>query len=184
MNPSYARNSLLAFPGSSQRVSGEIENEFSKYSVRMLDASLICVIDVCSAIVDQHNKAGNFTYFDVISLWKRTKSYEDRVLGLYHDVLSHLYQDTASLIGLPVTAKCSVQTTRFGNNRMSGDVGDFGGVTVSFTRVKAEGIKVILSLTNIFIYSRKLELMGDYFSTCSEGCSWDFTVSRNKHWVC
>jgi hypothetical protein len=123
--------SLLAFPGSSSKVSGEIENEFSKYSVRMLDASLTCVIDVCSAIIAQQNKAGNFAYYDVVSLWKRTKSYQDRVLGLYHDVLSYLYEENTSCLGLPPTAKSSAHTTRFGNNRMTGDVGNLSGVTVS-----------------------------------------------------
>ena len=97
----------------------------------MLDASLTCVIDVCSAIIAQQNKAGNFAYYDVVSLWKRTKSYQDRVLGLYHDVLSYLYEENTSCLGLPPTAKSSAHTTRFGNNRMTGDVGNLSGVTVS-----------------------------------------------------
>jgi hypothetical protein len=126
--PTY---SLLAFPGSSHKVSGEIENEFSKYSVRMLDASLTCVIDICSAVIAQHNKAGNFAGYDVLSLWKRSKAYQDRVLGLYYDVLSHFYQDTISSLGLPATAKSSSQTTRYGNNKMLGDVGNLGNITVS-----------------------------------------------------
>lgn len=153
--------SLLAFPGSSSKVSGEIENEFSKYSVRMLDASLTCVIDVCSAIIAQHNKAGNFAFYDVVSLWKRTKSYQDRVLGLYHDILSYLYEENTSSLGLPPSAKSSAQTTRFGNNRMTGDVGNLGGVTVSLYLYPLRAIDCAKRLTHSFFsyLSRKHEPM-------------------------
>jgi len=151
---------LLAFPGSSHKVSGEIENEFSKYSVRMLDASLTCVIDICSAVIAQHNKAGNFAGYDVLSLWKRSKAYQDRVLGLYYDVLSHFYQDTISSLGLPATAKSSSQTTRYGNNKMLGDVGNLGNIT---TQARTDGRSLLILLGRILLGLYNLESQASGF---------------------
>lgn len=108
---------LIAFPGATNRVSDEVETEFSKYSVRMLDHSADSMIDLCtllitkfdasSAIVDsgshrqrqhqslfktQDNKAllSGYGQYDVIPLWSKACSYRDRVLGMYYDVLLNL----------------------------------------------------------------------------------------------
>mmetsp|Transcript_18788 Transcript_18788/g.54297 ORF Transcript_18788/g.54297 Transcript_18788/m.54297 type:complete len:1068 (-) Transcript_18788:77-3280(-) len=42
---------LIAFPGSTQRVYGEIETEFAKYSVRMLDASCSSFMELGNTVV-------------------------------------------------------------------------------------------------------------------------------------
>jgi len=42
---------LIAFPGSTYRVQGDIENEFSKYSVKMIQNGINCVIEFCKLIL-------------------------------------------------------------------------------------------------------------------------------------
>ena len=43
---------LIAFPGSSHRVLGEVEAEFARYSVRMLGAALDVVLVAASAVLE------------------------------------------------------------------------------------------------------------------------------------
>jgi hypothetical protein len=133
---------LIAFPGSSQRVSTEIETEFAKYSVRMLISSCNSLIDLGSAIVSTSNSSaqspnsGNgdgstqnnpsFAYYELPGLWKRAKSYRDRVLGVYSDVLIFLLRRSES----PATGPLS-DLTKYGNNLLKGDLGNLSGLTVS-----------------------------------------------------
>jgi hypothetical protein len=128
---------LLAFPGSSQRVSGEIEKEFAKYSIRMLQTASNTVIELASFIVklDTENTSNN-NYYEVSSAWKRVQSYRDRVIGLYHQVLAFIYEEAPVPGVFPTTTAAATnnsnsQLNAFGNNRLSGDVGNLSGITVS-----------------------------------------------------
>mmetsp|Transcript_19796 Transcript_19796/g.56876 ORF Transcript_19796/g.56876 Transcript_19796/m.56876 type:complete len:1306 (+) Transcript_19796:127-4044(+) len=111
---------LIAFPGSSHRVYGEIEAEFGRYSCRMLDAACGVVIEAASAIIavgggvppeDRGSLGGGtapglmskveqmmapssqYGYYDLAPLWGRAGSYRDRVLGVYADVLARCLTD-------------------------------------------------------------------------------------------
>jgi hypothetical protein len=113
---------LLAFPGSSSRVPAEIETEFARYSVRMVQSSASCVVDLCQAILASTGGGGAAGYYDVPGLWARTKSYRDRVLGMYLDVLMYLFRE-------PDSSGSTGDTTKYGNNKISGDIGDLSGLT-------------------------------------------------------
>ena len=116
---------LLAFPGSSSRVPAEIETEFARYSVRMVQSSASCVVDLCQAILASTGGGGAAGYYDVPGLWARTKSYRDRVLGMYLDVLVYLFREPDASSG------STGDSTKYGNNKISGDIGDLSGLTVS-----------------------------------------------------
>mmetsp|Transcript_31650 Transcript_31650/g.46946 ORF Transcript_31650/g.46946 Transcript_31650/m.46946 type:complete len:965 (-) Transcript_31650:147-3041(-) len=155
---------LLAFPGSSFKVSGDIEAEFAKYSVRMLDAAVTCVMDLSTSVLSLSSTANqgsggggmSSTNYDVVTLWKRTKSYRDRVLGLYFDVLSYVYQDDAS--STPDGGSASHATmphlTRHGNNRLNGDVGNLANVT---TQAQSDGRTLLTLLGRLLAGIRGLE---------------------------
>ena len=127
----------MAFPGASQRVSGEIEKEFSKYSVRMLQSSVNSVIELASAItsIDSSNNNGNNNnaYYEISSAWKRVLSYRNRVMGVFYHVLAYIYEepDVSSRVN-SANGNNGQQTNSFGNNRLSGDVGNLSGITVRF----------------------------------------------------
>eukprot|EP00978_Attheya_sp_CCMP212_P001013 scaffold2089_cov55-Attheya_sp.AAC.3 len=114
---------LIAFPGSSHRVFGEIETEFARYSVRMLESGASSMVDVASAILDICPPEQNDTHdgdvssplstttttssqgssrrsrhslYDISNLWKRACSYRDRVLGMYADVLTCLVHENGT----------------------------------------------------------------------------------------
>lgn len=124
---------LIAFPGSTSRVSTEIEKEFSKYSIRMLLASSDCILDLGNAIVSASKTTDkgsliNTTYFNtnIPSLWKKAKSFRNRVLAVYAEVLQYVYTE-----GNNTSGSSSSDLTKYGNNRLSGDIGDLSGLTVS-----------------------------------------------------
>ena len=145
---------LIAFPGSSARVSTEIETEFAKYSVRMLVSSCNSLIDLASAILST-SKSGNqstnnsgggggigsgidgvnasFSYYEIPGLWKRAKSYRDRVLGVYLDVLEFLLRPQEGASG--TTNNAGSDVTKFGNNTLKGDIGNLSSITVSVQRI-------------------------------------------------
>lgn len=150
---------LIAFPGSTNRVSAEIEKEFSKYSIRMLMSSSTSIIDLAQAILSAGKTGGNdassnpaYAYYEIPSLWKRAKSYRDRVLAVYVEVLQYIYDEGTSDTGSPRMS----DLTRYGNNKMSGDVGDFSGLTVSFVFFKS-----------IFLHNGKLMEGCRFRSPCS-----------------
>jgi hypothetical protein len=124
---------LIAFPGSSNRVSSEIEKEFNKYSVRMLLSASNSLIDLASAVSAASKGSGddssgsNIAYYEIPTLWKRAKSYRDRVVAVYADVLHFLLKDRHE----PPSNSAS-DLTKHGNNRLSGDIGDLSGLTVSY----------------------------------------------------
>lgn len=136
------------FPGHSHRVSGEIEREFAKYSVRILETASLAVLELCSALVTFPSSGSSSSRgAEVGMLWKRARSYRDRVFGVYLEVLCLLYQETASASTLvPPIPKAQPQQqqqqsnnnnnnpllTPYGNNRITGDIGDLSGVTVRY----------------------------------------------------
>lgn len=104
----------------------------------MLQSSIAALIDLATIItsVDQNTAPPtNQTYFEISNAWKRTKSYRDRVLGVYFEVLAHMYQEQRQITVAPLDSKASSQLTPFGNNRISGDIGNLSGVTVSIHRL-------------------------------------------------
>jgi hypothetical protein len=122
---------LIAFPGSSHKVSSEIENEFAKYSVRMLTSSSNSIVDLASTILTA-SKAGadgssnpSYAYYDIPGLYKRAKSHRDRVLAVYAEVLTYIFEHSDESSNSATT-----DVTKYGNNRLAGDIGDLSGLTV------------------------------------------------------
>lgn len=141
---------LIAFPGSSHRVSGEIEKEFAKYSVRMITSSANSLVDLSVAILGASKTSGmsavgdnshSLSSYEIPSLWKRAKSYRDRVLGVYAEVLHYTFQDNRpveppSSNGSRSSAGSTADMNKYGNNRLVGDIGDLSGLTFE---AKADG---------------------------------------------
>jgi hypothetical protein len=135
---------ILAFPGASQRVSGEIEREFAKYSLRMMQAALSAVIDLASAILALEGSSGgtnnstnnNAACYEIANSWKRVQSYRNRVMGLYYSVFAYIYEEPSVPSVNPInnsnsgTADSNSQLNAFGNNKLSGDIGNLSGITV------------------------------------------------------
>jgi hypothetical protein len=124
---------LIAFPGSTNRVSSEMEKEFSKYSTRILVSSSTSIIDLAQAILSASNRGDNnssnpgYSYYEIPQLWKRAKSYRDRVIAVYAEVLQYIYNDRNSGLASPLPS----DLTKYENNQLSGDIGDLSGLTVS-----------------------------------------------------
>ena len=150
---------LIAFPGSSHKVSSEIETEFAKYSVRMLISSSNSLIELASAILStkggSQSAAGdeipktsnpNLAYYEIPGLWKRAKSYRDRVIGVYAEVLAFILKGRDATTG----ENSTTGFTKYGNNRLSGDVGDLTGLTVCRRAEIAIPIVVCFNSNKIF----------------------------------
>jgi hypothetical protein len=121
---------MIAFPGSSQRVSSEIEREFAKYSVKMIFSSADSLVDLASAIGstspgEEGGSNSNFAYYEIPTLWKRAKSYRDRVLSVYAETLTYILNDRQQ-----TSANLASDLTKYGSSRLSGDIGDLSGLTV------------------------------------------------------
>jgi len=99
---------LIAFPGSTHRVCSEIENEFAKYSIRVLDNACDHIIEfttlllhLCSQSKDEqiqnilHHRTnasrnihvGQYRYMDLFPIWQKACIYQTKVFGMYHNVL-------------------------------------------------------------------------------------------------
>jgi len=123
---------LIAFPGASQKVANEIETEFARYSVRMLASSCEAFVEVASILASAFPADGESTkrrqqssdLYDLPIYWSRAKTYRNRVLGVYLEVLLYLYHEPP----LP-SAQGAPDLTRYGNNRLSGDIGNLSGLT-------------------------------------------------------
>ncbi|CAJ1940042.1 unnamed protein product [Cylindrotheca closterium] len=142
---------LLAFPGSTNRVSSEIEKEFSKYSVRMINASSISIMDLAQAIASAGNtQSGSQSYaaYEIPAMWKRAKSYRDRVLAVYLEVLQYIYSSDE-----PSSPTMS-NTTKYGNNKLSGDIGDLSGLTLE---ARADGKRLLEHLSRVISDMDRLE---------------------------
>ena len=124
---------MIAFPGASSKVVSEVESEFAKYSVRMLVAAANCLRDLANAVISTGESgpttaspnSWNVSYYDIQPLWKRAKSYRDRAIGVFLDVLTYVYDQPQQVPSQPDNHR-----TRFGTNRMVGDIGNLNGLTV------------------------------------------------------
>ena len=147
---------LIAFPGASPRVTSELEREFAKYSVKLLVQSCNSILDLSNALVSlqsQGNKNADAStnpvdFYELPSLWTRAKSYRDRVLAVYAQVLQYLLQPNEA-----VTATTTA-TTKYGNNPLSGDIGDLSGLT---TQAQADGKRLWQLLTSVLHELDRLE---------------------------
>lgn len=118
---------LIAFPGASQKVTGEIEAEFARYSVRMVTSAADSFAEVAAALTSNDKTAGSSgSSYQLPGLWKRAKSFRDRVLGVYLEVLLYIFQQPSE----SSVNHASSDLTKYGSNRLSGDIGNLSGLTV------------------------------------------------------
>jgi len=129
---------MIAFPGSSHRVSSEIEKEFAKYSVRVLTASATGVGELAAAVRGASGSRSSAS--EIPQLWNRAQSYRDRVLSVYAVVLQTTLGDTDSSSNSNANASntspsgggggsSSSNLNHYGNNVLVGDVGNLSGLT-------------------------------------------------------
>jgi hypothetical protein len=140
---------LIAFPGASQKVTADIEAEFARYSVRMVTSAADSLIEVASILSGSNsnsnnkiqntsdhsggggsvssNNSNNFSSYELPGLWRRARSYTDRVLGVYLEVLLYIFQQPSE----SSISNAASDLTKCGNNRLAGDIGSLAGVTVS-----------------------------------------------------
>jgi hypothetical protein len=137
---------LIAFPGASQKVTADIEAEFARYSVRMVTSAADSLIEVASILGGSNNSniqtssdhsaggdsvnstnSNNFSSYELPGLWRRARSYTDRVLGVYLEVLLYIFQQPSE----SSVSNAASDLTKCGNNRLAGDIGSLAGVTVS-----------------------------------------------------
>ena len=149
---------LIAFPGASQKVTQEIEREFAKYSVRMITLACQSILEVTQTIAAKSSSSSNnaatirrsnSNLSDLASTWNRAKSYRDRVLGVYLEVLLYLYNQPS----LP-TDHAAADLTRFGNNRLAGDVGTLERLTAE---AKTDGRELMERLKHVILLLDNLE---------------------------
>ena len=149
---------LIAFPGASPRVTSELEREFAKYSVKLLVQSCNSILDLSNALVSLQQSQGNhkndvstttsnIDFYELPNLWTRAKSYRDRVLAVYAQVLQYLLQPNEA-------TAATTATTKYGNNPLSGDIGDLSGLT---TQAQADGNKLLQLLTSVLHELDRLE---------------------------
>lgn len=137
---------LIAFPGSSHRVSGEIEVEFARYSVRMLEVGTSCLIELCNGLLSVGARQTQ-VYYEIPSLWKRSISYRDRVFGVYLDVLEYLYKETGE-----GTAYGTANS--YGNNPISGDIGNLATMTA---QARSDGKTLVALIRKVVSQMKQLE---------------------------
>jgi hypothetical protein len=116
---------MIAFPGASRRVTGEMEAEFARYSVRMILSATHSLIELVSVVSPESGLSDARRKPDIPGIWRYAKTYRDRVLGVYLEVLLHLYGQPPS-----PSDGADVGCNKYGNNRLNGDVGDLSGLTV------------------------------------------------------
>ena len=123
---------MIAFPGASRRVTADMETEFARYSVRMLLAATNSLVEVAAIVAPvDATEAQRIARFgpDLAGLWQHAKMYRDRVLGVYWEVLLHLYQQSQGEVSSS-SHPTEPDLTQHANNRLCGDIGDLSGLTV------------------------------------------------------
>lgn len=115
----------------------------------MIVNSTNSLIDLASAIsaAGRGEETSSATYYEIASLWKRSKSFRDRVLAVYADVLSYILND-----GQQTSHSSSPELTKYGNNRLTGDIGDFSGLTVSSLNFLLRLFHSINCVTHAFFF--------------------------------
>lgn len=119
---------FIAFPGASPKMTGDIEREFTKYSVRMLEAGVQSFVDVASVLARSEAAAqkNGLQAYELPALWSRATKFRNRVLAVYLEVLQYIYQQPCES-----SSASSEAFTRYGNNKLRGDIGNLNRVTVS-----------------------------------------------------
>lgn len=134
---------MIAFPGASCRVRREIEGEFAKYSVQMLLAAVECLNDAAVLIwqatgTPEEVAAANLRIGrlnDLAGIWRRAELYKNRVVAVYLQVLQALYEQAVPNGGSTGSGG-TAYLTKYGNNRLVGDIGNVADLTVrAWTRV-------------------------------------------------
>jgi hypothetical protein len=153
----------LAFPGSSHRVSGEIEKEFARYSVRVLTTASGSLIELGNSFrVVSGSSNGQLHHYNIRSFWKRAKSLRDRVLVVYASVLKatlregghHRAVANGSNGGLDIDIDIRRNNNSSGNNGLVGEIGDLSGLT---PEAVDDGIVLLKHLENVLEALRVLE---------------------------
>lgn len=100
--------------------------------MKMIINSANSLIDLASAVsaVGRGDEPAA-TYYEIAQLWKRSKSYRDRVLAVYADVLNYILNN-----GQQTSNGSTPDLTKYGNNRLVGDIGDLSGLTVRTLSMK------------------------------------------------
>mmetsp|Transcript_87929 Transcript_87929/g.179375 ORF Transcript_87929/g.179375 Transcript_87929/m.179375 type:complete len:963 (-) Transcript_87929:489-3377(-) len=167
---------MIAFPGSSHRVSNEIEKEFTKYSVRVITSSTTSLMELAVAI--QGASGGNAPNYEIQSLWNRAKSYRDRVLGVYSEVLHTTLQDRNDIsqgVGTVGSSGASLPNlNKYGNNYLLGDVGYLSGLT---PEAVSDGRALLNHLENVLTQVANLE---DHAKPFLENSLGGLTVSSRQ----
>ena len=173
---------MIAFPGSTARLRGEIETEFSKYSIRMLENSAEAMLELATFLVSMDNASiyshdngrevhvgakalqvvgQSYGRFDVIPMWQKVGQYRDRVLGMYHDVLDCLLNQNGEASFNEDAS--SGPLTDYGNNHIVGDIGKLTNVP---PKARSEGAKLFKALANVLDDLERLEICaGSYLNS-------------------
>ncbi|GFH45976.1 hypothetical protein CTEN210_02450 [Chaetoceros tenuissimus] len=157
----------IAFPGSTARLRNDIEGEFAKYSIRMLENGTEAMMEltlllmslseasssggVQQGLVDHNTKAerilgtnlmvtSNTNLYSVVPLWVKVKQYQTRVFGMFHDVLECLLDHGGDADGLNHTRS---GLTYRGNNPLRGDIGKLLNVSEDAKMHATELLKAI-----------------------------------------
>lgn len=124
---------LIAFPGSSQKVTNDLEAEFAKYSAHVLTSSCSTIVDMAK-LLEQPLDAR--TLYNIPSLYRQVQSYRDRILAVFFETLTYIYEPPHDLVlssssngGTPASPY-GAGFTKYGNNILKGDIGSLSGLTV------------------------------------------------------
>ena len=177
---------LIAFPGASQKIITDIEQEFNKYSVRMIHTACSNIIELAS-VFEPRDQSGEQTLDSrtmaiVPTVWRRVQSFRCRVLAVYIDVLQYMYKHqpqqvsadeddlitSLELSSNPIDASFSNGSTtlpdgiygpklsRYGNNILAGDVGN---VLALPAKVRTDGRELLQRLEDVVQLINHLELV-------------------------
>lgn len=149
---------MIAFPGASNKVVSEVESEFAKYSVRMLVAAANCLRELATALTatgmsrsetSAAGSSGNLSYYEIPPIWKRAKSYRDRAIGVYLEVLTYIYEQPSQVPTQPGNLR-----TQFGTNSIVGDIGNLNGLT---PQAREDGKELVRLLKTLVSQMNQLE---------------------------
>lgn len=159
---------MITFPGATSRLKGEIETEFTKYSIRMLENAAEAILELAMVLASledvtmngydgvksvhgANGKVARLTGkysrapYELSSLWTKVCQYRDRVLGMYYDVLYCLLMEEGQGTG---------EETRYGNNPLVGDIGNLVDISC---RAKSDGDRFMKALKKVLDDLESLE---------------------------
>lgn len=120
---------LIAFPGSTSRLLSEIEGEFQKYCIKMLIHSQNVCVDLANIVMnishqndDKQKDFNTFDYEDALLTLKKAREYRNRIVAVFHNVLTRLLPTEEDINGF-------TQPSKYGNNPLVGDIGNLTSVS-------------------------------------------------------